>query len=38
MYLHARARRFYGKRDGTVADEEWNQNLALNLLEYRLAP
>ena len=34
--LHARARRFYQRRGWTVADEEWNEFLDLELAEYRL--
>jgi hypothetical protein len=34
--LHARARRFYERRDWTVAGEEWNEFLDLELAEYRL--
>jgi GNAT superfamily N-acetyltransferase len=35
--LHARARRFYERRGWRWADEEWHDDLALMLTEYRLA-
>jgi GNAT superfamily N-acetyltransferase len=34
--LHTRARKFYEHRGWTVADEEWNEFLDLDLVEYRL--
>jgi GNAT superfamily N-acetyltransferase len=35
--LHARARRFYERRDWQATGEQWNEHLALMLTEYRLA-
>ena len=32
---HARARRFYERRQWTAADQEWNEFLELDLVEYR---
>jgi GNAT superfamily N-acetyltransferase len=34
--LHARARRFYERRGWSVRDEMWNNDLQLELAEYRL--
>jgi len=34
---HARARRFYERRGWSAAEEEWNDEVALMLTEYRLA-
>jgi GNAT superfamily N-acetyltransferase len=35
--LHIRARRFYERRGWTVAEELWNDQLALMLTEYRIS-
>lgn len=35
--LHARARRFYERRGWQLTGEEFNENLALMLVEYRIA-
>ena len=34
---HVRARRFYERRGWQLTGEEWNENLALMLVEYRIA-
>jgi GNAT superfamily N-acetyltransferase len=34
--LHARARRFYERREWHATDEQWNEQLSLMLTEYRL--
>jgi hypothetical protein len=34
--LHICARRFYERRGWTLAEEEWNDQLALMLTEYRI--
>jgi len=35
--LHARARRFYERRGWRASGEEWNEDLVLMLIEYRLS-
>jgi GNAT superfamily N-acetyltransferase len=35
--LHSRARRFYERRGWLAGDDEWSNDLGLNVIEYRLA-